>query len=136
MIQDAVKQWELKKENILKYFSEKHPDDYKEIVNVLIKNITSEDDYDDFNPDPERIHEINDGSYQGTLVYVIAEKGYQPNKYFYTKVYYGSCSGCDTLEGIKSEGSDYDEKPNKDQAKQYQTLALHILQSLKIMGDE
>ena len=81
-------------------------------------------------PDPERIHRIDDGNYQGTLVYVIGEKGYQPDKYWYVKVDYGSCSGCDTLEGIR----DYtDDAPTDEQAKDYMTVALHIVQGMKPM---
>ena len=79
---------------------------------------------------PERIHKIDDGDYQGTLLFVIAAKGYQPSKYWAVSVGYGSCSGCDTLEGIKSDG-DYGESPNKQQIADYMTLALHIVQGLK-----
>ena len=132
MIQEFVNRYMDKKDLLAATFA-KHPDDYEEIVKNVISVITDADDYGDFNPDPERIHEINDGDYQGTLVYVIGAKGYQPSDYWYVKVGYGSCSGCDTLESIK----DYsDEPPTDEQLKDYMTLALHIVQGLKKMGDD
>jgi hypothetical protein len=107
----------------------KHPSEYKDIVKAVVSVVASADEYDD--PDPERIHEINDGDYRGTLVFVIAAKGYQPSRYWYVKVGYGSCSGCDTLQAIHSYS---DEPPSESQLKDYMTLALHIVQGLKEMG--
>ncbi|HSH24992.1 MAG TPA: hypothetical protein VLA13_05585, partial [Massilibacterium sp.] len=90
-----------------------------------------EDDYSG-TPDPERIHSIDDGDYEGTLVFVIAEKGYQPHEYWYVRVWYGSCSGCDTLQRLEGRG---DEIP-VEEVKGYMTLSLHVIQQLKAMGGE
>src|SRR5690606_41690756 len=103
---------------------------YRAVVKAVCQVITP-DDYGDI--DPERIHEIDDGDYQGTLVYVIAATGYQPDDYWYVRVGYGSCSGCDTLEAIKEYS---DEPPTDDQVAQYMPLALHIVQGLRKMGGE
>lgn len=111
-------------------FSERHPEDYGDLVKQVVSILTDENEYGSI--DTERIHEIDDGHHQGTLVYVIAEKGCQPNDYWYVKVGYGSCSGCDTLQGISGYG---DEKPTSEQVKDYMTLALHIVQGLKKMDD-
>ena len=56
-----------------------------------------------------KITEIDDGQYQGTLMYVIPFDTYQPgaDEYLMTCVSYGSCSGCDTLQYIKMLGTDY-----------------------------
>lgn len=132
MIQEFVNRYMDKKDLLSATFAE-HPEDYKEIVKNVISVITEDDDYGDFNPDPERIHEIDDGNCQGSLVYVIGAKGYEPSDYWYVKVGYGSCSGCDTLESIKG----YIDEPSTDeQVKDYMTLALHIVQGLKKMGDD
>lgn len=50
----------------------------------------------------DRITEIDDGDYSGTLLFTIPFDVYQPrpNEYFMTYVEYGSCSVCDTLQGI------------------------------------
>lgn len=53
--------------------------------------------------DIDNITVINDGDYQGTLLFVIPFKTYQPgaNDYIITFSYYGSCSGCDSLLNIQ-----------------------------------
>jgi hypothetical protein len=129
MIQEFVDKFMAKKEELEKVFSEKHPEEYKEIIAAVVGVIG--DEYG--TPDKNRIHVIDDGDYQGTLLFVIGANGYQPNGYWYVKVGYGSCSGCDTLQSI----SDYsDEPPTAEQIKDYMTLALHVVQGLKKMGDE
>ena len=65
-------------------------------------------------------------------MYVIGGTGYQPRDYWYVMVYYGSCSGCDTLQAICG----YTDKVTDSQVADYMTLALHILQGIKAMGDE
>lgn len=121
------------KHEIESIFSKKHPDNYAEIVREVISAIKKGIDREYESPDPERIIEIDHGSYQGTLVYVVGFGGYQPYEYAYVRVYYGSCSGCDTLESIKG----YDgEPPTKEQTDQYMTLALHIAQGLRRMSGD
>jgi hypothetical protein len=127
MIQEFIDRWEAGgREKVQARFSEKHPECYRDIVKAVVEAIADSDAYR--NPDPERIHGIDDGDYQGTLVFVIGESGYQPSTYWAVTVSYGSCSGCDTLEGIRSYD---DDKPSEEQTKDYVTLALHILQGLK-----
>lgn len=133
MIAEFVDKYMNGKEELRKIFEGKHPDNYKDVVAAVV-SLLDGDDYG--NPSKDRIHEINDGDYQGTLVYIIGANGYQPSDYWFVKVSYGSCSGCDTLDAIKSEGSYEDEKPNKEQVDQYMTLALHIIQGLKSMQVE
>ena len=111
----------------LEQFFVKHPENYKEIVVAVVRLLAQYDDSYE-SPDPDLVHEIDDGDYQGTLVYVIASQGYQPDKYWVVKVSYGSCSGCDTLEAIR----DYsDDVPDEQQVKDYMTLCLHIIQNMK-----
>lgn len=47
----------------------------------------------------DRITTVDDGGYQGTLLWLIPFDTDQPEEYEYlmTYCYYGSCSGCDTL---------------------------------------
>ena len=111
-------------------FSEAHPASYKAIVEAVVAVLS---DGDDAAPDPRRVHEIDDGEYQGTLVYVIGATGYQPGEYWYVKVSYGSCSGCDTLLSIRGYA---DGKPTAAQVRDYMTLARHIVQGMKQMGDD
>jgi hypothetical protein len=108
-----------------------HPDSYQDLVRKVVEVIGS--DSDDYTPDPDRIHEIDDGEYQGTLVYVIGATSYQPSVYWFVRVGYGSCSGCDTLEAIRGYS---DEPPTEQQEKDYMTLALHVVEGLRLMGGE
>lgn len=128
MLQVAIDRFLSRKSLLEEKLGSRHWTDYSTLVKMVIELVTSEDDYDDFNPDPERIHCIDDGDYQGTLIFLIGAKGYQPSIYWSMKVYYGSCSGCDTLQAIY----DYsDEKPTEDQVKDYYTLCLHLIESMK-----
>lgn len=131
MNNELVARWEKNKGEIRKIFEAGHPSEYKEIVKAVVQSIGGEKYGPSPSLDPERIHVIDDGDYQGTLLFIIASKGYQPSEYWSVFVDYGSCSGCDTLQAIH----DYSDKPpTEDQVNQYMTLALHVVQGLKEVG--
>ena len=77
---------------------------------------------------------IDDGHYQGTIIFIIPKNDYQPDKYVVTNTYYGSCSGCDTLQSI-CDDYDNNKQPNLQQIKDYMTLALHLLQKMRWLLD-
>ena len=133
MIQSFVASWEKNKYQVRAAFEEKHPESYEEIVRAVVDALADVSEWDSHIPDPERIRCIDDGHYQGTLVFVIGAKGYQPGNYWYVKVGYGSCSGCDTLQAIQRHCKN---PPTESQVNGYMTLALHILQGLKAMEEE
>lgn len=120
MIQEFVNTFMAKRGELEKVFSKKHPEEYKDVVKAVVNLFYDENEFD--KPDPSRIYEIDDGDYQGTLVFIIGASGYQPDDYWYVKVGYGSCSGCDTLQACSC-------------VEDYMTLALHIVQGLKKMED-
>ena len=130
MDKKIVAAWDANKAKVQAFFEAAHPESYKAVVTAVVQMLhDASNDY--AKPDPERVHEIDDGNYQGTLVYVIGSTGYQPDDYWYVKVGYGSCSGCDTLESIRKYT---DDKPTAYQVKKYMTLALHIIQGMRAMG--
>lgn len=132
MIEAFTKAWFANLHDMRAKFEEQHPLDYESLVRAVVQMLhDSSDDY--AKPDPERIHSIDDGDYQGTLVFVIGSTGYQPSTYWYCRISYGSCSGCDSLQGICNFSYD---KPDKQQVDQYMTLALHVVQQLREMGGE
>jgi hypothetical protein len=133
MIKDFVDRFMQNKDALRAKFEADFPREYKDIVKAVAEIITSEM-YTAHDIDPERIHEIDNGDYQGILVYVIGTKGWQPSDYYYVKVEYGSCSGCDTLQSIEAEHSCAADK--KQSIDDLMTLALHIVQGLKKMGEE
>jgi len=124
MIVEYIDKFKEIQKDLEKSFGEKEPIDYKEILYRTLKTMFSNEEEYSCMPDFERISTIDDGDYQGTLLFLIPEYTYQPDAYFYTKVYYGSCSGCDTLQAISD---DYDD----NKAVQYVTLALHMIEKMK-----
>lgn len=129
MITEFINKFQEIKPRLLEQFSKEEPDDYADIFKQTIKMMfeKSEDTYscNSETPDFERITVIDDGDYQGTLVFVVAAKGYQPSNYWCTRVFYGSCSGCDTFEAY----SDYYNPKNS--APEMVTMALHMIESMK-----
>lgn len=78
----------------------------------------------------ERIKTIDDGDYQGTLLFLIPEDCYQPigSDYLMTYVDYGSFSGCDTLMNIQSIRDD-NSFPSTKQVDRYMQLCLNLVQN-------
>lgn len=128
---EIIKRWDENKHLLKKYFSETKQEEYssyKDIVKALFKYVINDDNRLNFNI--EEITEVDNGKCQGTLLFLIHLDTYQPSSsdYLITNVYYGSCSGCDTLLGI----SGYDEDiPTDEQVDEYMTLALHLVQKMK-----
>ena len=130
MIEKYIKRYYEKKSEIESLILPKHPDSYKDLVKIVIQSISTDESGE---MDANCIHEIDDGNCQGTLLYVIPENTYQPFEYWHVRVSYGSCSGCDTLAGIREYS---DDKPTQEQVDQYMILVLYIIQNLKKMSDD
>jgi hypothetical protein len=128
MIKEIVSQWEANKGKIEESFRSAHPESYTDIVTKLFTLVIS-------GYSIQKMTVIDNGDYQGTQIFIIPVDTYQPGigEYVMTHTYYGSCSGCDTLEGIRNYDS---EKPNETQVKDYMTLALHLVQKLKVLSAE
>lgn len=105
--------------------------EYIEIVKALINYVINTKDIKGYFLDVNNITVIDNGDYQGTLIFLIPLDSYQPSpsEYLFTYVDYGSCSGCDTLQKISDY--EYQDYPNNQQVKDYMTLSLHILQNFK-----
>jgi len=140
MIPEIIEKWELNKKLLENYFfttPQSEYGDYKDIVKVLFKIVLvgTPNKWNGFdNYDTEKITVVDDGDYQGTQIFLIPKETYQPNveDYIITNTYYGSCSGCDTLQGI----SNYDDGlPNEEQVSEYMTLALHLVQKMKYLTE-
>lgn len=139
MIEKFTKRWFERNHEVRSKFEEKIPNHYTDIVASVVEMLHDEDEYGSI--DPNRIHKIDDGDYQGTLLYVIGDSSYQPSTYWYVKISYGSCSVCDTLQDIIEGGYGHDSEEEAQAWKRQavdklMTLALHIVQGLKLMGEE
>lgn len=85
----------------------------------IIYNTGEEDKVLDIN----HITQIDNGDYQGTLLFLIPFYVYQPSEYDYLMTYvgYGSCSGCDVLYAISEMKSD------EEKIEQYMKLCKDII---------
>ena len=140
MIEKFVKAWDKNNKLLLKEFEKNEPIDYKDIVEKLVTIVINpyleenrfDSDFPNYSLDIDNMTVIDNGDYQGTKIYIIPFDAYQPNTsdYVFTHNHYGSCSGCDTFYHIID---DYSTKGKK--AKEFHTLALHILQRFKQLDD-
>ena len=137
MDKKIIEKWDKYKGDLEKTLRRKNLYDleYSDLMALVVKEIFNKgcDEYDD--PwDIENITKIDNGGYQGTILWLIPRKTYQPCEYEYLMTYvnYGSCSGCDTLLSIQSniyweerETNNYSETVIKD----IMTLCLHLVQN-------
>lgn len=128
MIKEFVEAWERNKHELEAKFQQKHPEDYDEILRGVLELFRELA----IRPHPRKFHRVADGDYNGTLVFVIPQE--EGDDFWYVKIAYGTSWCCDTLEYIKKENQS--DPPNEDQVKMYMTLALHIVQRLKLMDAE
>lgn len=132
MIKEVVEQWDKNKHKIEEYFKTTRQEEYCSYEKIVIKLfelcINKASDYNKW--DYSSITVIDDGDYQGTQMFIIPSNVYQPSidDYLITHTYYGSCSGCDTLESIRNYSDDL---PTEHQLKEYMTLALHLVQKIR-----
>ena len=74
---------------------------YEDLVKLTFEIIYNSDEQVLNELDLDKITSIDNGDYQGTIVFVIPFDTYQPSNYEYLMTYvgYGSCSYCDALQG-------------------------------------
>ena len=100
MIKEFVLAWDANKDKLSEYIASHKQEEYNsymDIVKMLFEQVINPymTAHDDATFDIDKVHEIDDGDYQGTLLYMIPTATYQPSHWDYvaTYVYYGSCSG-------------------------------------------
>lgn len=136
MLKYCLNQWDKNKDKLREILSrntELNDCGYMTLVKLTFNTIFNTDNEDGTELEIQNITEINNGDYQGTLLYLIPFSTYQPNEYEYLMTYvnYGSCSGCDTLQGIQSDGDweDYGDNkvPTVKQLEDYMTLCRNLI---------
>lgn len=136
MVEEFIEKWEKYKGDLEDYFRNTKQEEYNEysiIVKKIIELIINRDiEYGEYNY--EKLLVIDDGDYQGTQIFIAHKSTYQPSveEYIYTSNYYGSCSGCDTLQSISMYCCDL---PTEQQIKDYMMLALHLIQNFRKMEE-
>lgn len=131
MIKYCLKKWNKNKSALLDALRQDktlNECDYKHLVELVVQHILNGSIGldDDCEWDSSKITEIDNGDYQGTLLYLIPSETYQPSEYEYLMTYvgYGSCSGCDTLQSIQGWGSESVRIPD------FMKLCLDIVSSI------
>lgn len=106
MLKYCVKQWDKNKNrlrSVLRQDENLRECSYTYLVKLVVDYIFN-DEEDKYRWDSKHITEIDNGNYQGTLLWMIPMDTYQPSEgdYLLTFVNYGSCCGCDTLQHIQA----------------------------------
>lgn len=140
MIKYCVEKWNKNngklKEEIIKINDKMNDMSYKDIVSLTVQQVFNDGDNekygfwsDEWNIN--KITEIDNGDYQGTILYMIPTDTYQPSEsdYLLTTVGYGSCSGCDTLQSIQYSNWGDDQSLTSEQISGYMTLCKDIIQN-------
>ena len=140
MEKDFVDSWERHKGELKAYLEtcrQKELGSYQALVKLLFRVVINPD-LKHAPYDTEKMVVIDDGDYQGAELYILHRSTYQPyvEDYIYTYVYYGSCSFCVILQGIRSQGElwpelNEDKAPSPHQVTAYMQLLLHLLQRIK-----
>lgn len=138
MIQEFIKKWDSRKDFLREHLETCKGEDitYSYLVEKIFKIVINDSDrYGYKNFDTEKMIVIDHGDYQGTLIFIIPAKTYQPSieDYVVTHNYYGSCSGCDTLMWILEYEDGY---LSESQIDELMTLCLHLVQKMKFLGDD
>lgn len=130
MIKYCIEKWDKnrkKLEDALREDTTLNSCNYGYLVKLIVENILNDEtnDYGD-TWDSENITTVDNGDYQGTLLFLIPTDTYQPSEYDYLMTYvgYGSCCVCDILQAIQ----DWDNvKPTEQQLKDYMTLCKDLV---------
>lgn len=123
--------WDANQDNLRAVLSERTDLDtcnYKDLVRLtfeIIYNSLGRFAYEKL--DLDHITVIDNGDYQGTLLFMIPYDTYQPSEYEYIMTYigYGSCSGCDALQA--AQGWDYGEKLSDEQVVKFMAICKDLV---------
>ena len=133
MIKFCKDQWDANRERLeeaLKGDTQLNKCDYKYLLSLVVTHILNPG-FESFERgwSARNITVIDDGDYQGTLMFLIPKDCPQPSEreYLLTFVSYGSCSVCDTLMGIQ----DWDDvPPTEQQLKDYMALCKDLVANM------
>lgn len=133
MLKILVQKWDENKDILEEYLRNNtslNTCEYLDIVKITFDCIFNHNiDTEEFcKLDVENITVVDNGDYQGTLLFLIPFVTYQPTEYQYLMTYvgYGSCSGCDTLQRIQ-DYRDNGIKLTDEQVKDFISLCKDII---------
>lgn len=129
MIKYCLGKWDENKDFLRKRLTNDHHVnncDYDYLVKLVIEEILNRG-VGSRKWQSDKIKQIDDGDYQGTLLFLIPENCYQPSEtgYLMTFANYGSCCCCDALQAIQSY--DDSDTPTEQQLRDYMALCKDII---------
>ena len=135
MIKYALKKWDKNKDVLRNAIQQTEKDkrctwDYEEIVKLVCRYIFNENvSREEPMINVDGITMIDNGDYQGTLLFMMPFDTYQPMEYEYLMTYvgYGSCSGCDTLQRIQLDEMYYNVNSTDDLIDSYMALCKDLV---------
>lgn len=137
MIKYCLRQWDKNREVLREAYrtcTGWNDWEYTDVVTMTVECILNNgvDEYDDYYWDIKGISCIDNGDYQGTLLFLIPKNTYQPDEseYLMTYVDYGSCSGCDTLQAIQSCGEYGNKTLTEQQVIDFMQLSKDIITNM------
>lgn len=131
MLKYCLEKWNKNKdvlENKLREDTSLYNCDYGYLVNLVVEHILNVGSTD-YAWSSDKITEIDNGDYQGTLLFLIPRRTYQPSEYDYLMTYigYGSCSVCDYLQSIQP----WEKRTlNDNEVKKFMSLCKDILTNM------
>lgn len=135
MIKFCKDQWNANKERLeaaLRDDTTLNNCDYKYLLYLVVNHILNPgaEIFEEWSSD--NITVVDNGDYQGTLMFLIPRDIYQPsaNDYLMTFVEYGSCSVCDALMSIQEKHWHDGAKPTDEQLKDYMTLCKDLVMNM------
>lgn len=134
MLKYCYEKWNKNKdklENALRNDTKIGHHSYSDLLKITVDHILNDDENYRIwgNWNTKRITQIDDGDYQGTLLFLIPSNTYQPSEgeYLMTYIGYGSCSGCDVLQAIQPWE---DGLPSEDTVKDYMALCKDFITNM------
>lgn len=120
--------WDMNKDELRKVLAERtdlNSCGYEDLVKLIFETIYNSYEFD-YKLDLDNITVIDDGDYQGTILFMIPFRTYQPaaHEYILTHIGYGSCSGCDALQAAQEYG---DEKLSEGQIADFMSICKDIV---------
>lgn len=106
-------------------------DSYEDVFGLIIEVILNNNDKE-LKWDVSKLTRVDDGDYQGTILFVIPEDCYQPDEASYLMGYvgYGSCSGCDALQAITPSPWGEEEYDVNKTVSEFMRLAAQMLSGI------
>lgn len=124
MIQTFIDRFIDRKYKLREIFSNNTLENYFELVKIVIDLISD----DNRGICHNSITEISSGGRSGSLLYIIKNKyEYDDPEFWYIKIRYGSCPGCDAFEQAIHINT------NDQRIDDLISLSLHIVESIKIL---